>query len=70
MKEDGSWRARLTFAAQQETRAKDRDPQADLSPLSPATLLLLLLALVTHTGSCALDVWATEGETLGLCPET
>lgn len=42
-----SWRARLTFPAQQEVHAKDRNPQADLSARSPATLAVLLLARLT-----------------------
>ena len=52
-----SWRARLTFPAQQEVHAKDRNPQADLSAHSPATLAVPLLARLTHYVSCALDVW-------------
>lgn len=42
------WRARLTFPTQQELHAKDRNPRADLSAHSPATLAVLLLAQLTH----------------------
>lgn len=42
------WRARLTFAAQQEVHAKDRNPRADLSAHSPVSLAVLLLARLTH----------------------
>lgn len=53
-----SCRARLTFPAQQEVQAKDRNPQADLSARSPASLPVLLLARLTHKASWGLDVWA------------
>lgn len=38
---------RLTFPAQQEVHAKDRNPQADLSARGPAALPVLLLARLT-----------------------
>lgn len=43
---EGGWscRASLTFPTQQEVRAKDRNPQADLSTRSPALLAVPLLA--------------------------
>lgn len=39
----------MTFPTQQEVHAKDRNPQADLSARSRATLAVLLLAQLTHS---------------------